>query len=130
MADNSTLVTKAKVSGVVAESQIALNKGENDDIKLDDQVTLYRSVEVTDPDSGERLGSVQFPRLKLKVNLVATLYCVAVVTDYRPDAEPFNPIRVRRLKRVTEDPDEASANVVYVKRGEEATVRREQDESE
>jgi hypothetical protein len=122
----SEFITRAKISAIASESQLALNTGSSAGVRKGDLVTLYRQVDVTDPDSGEELGTVSFPRLTLRVNHVQDKLSVAIVTDFETVREqPFDVTSVRRLKRVTLDPREENKGTVLVEIGESVVIRRE-----
>ena len=119
-------ITRAKVAAVVAQSQLALNAGSNSGVREGDTAVLYRHVEVTDPDTGETLGRVSFPRLSLRVNHVQEKMAIAKVTDHLPVAQDSRAsISVRRLKKVTDDPMDENKETVLVTIGEEILIRRE-----
>jgi hypothetical protein len=118
----------AKVAGVVAADQLSFNAGHNSGIQVGDSVMLRRAIEVTDPDTGEKLGEVFFPRLRLKVNLSSEKFSVARVED-RVTVRGFaDKSPVRRLKSVTLNPDEESSMTVLVYLGENAVFTREESE--
>lgn len=115
------LIAKGKVAGIVADSQLSVTVGSAGGVRKGDIVTLYREVEVADPDSGERLGQVSFPKLRLEVNFVSEKFCVGIVTDKVPVGAASS---LRRLKVLTEDPFDVDRATVLITRGEKAIVRR------
>lgn len=119
-------VAVVKVATVVSDTQLAFNAGELAGIQVDDAITLSRRVEVKDPDTGERLGAVDLPKLRLTVNLVAKKYCVAQVRDRREPRGSSGLLRsLEPLKIVTTNPsEEEPASAIYVRIGERAQVRR------
>ncbi|TFV72513.1 hypothetical protein E4P39_16305 [Blastococcus sp. CT_GayMR19] len=121
-------VADAKVATHVDEYQLAFNAGGKSGIQEGDVVVLSRSVEIKDPDTGEKLGVVLLPKLRLAVNLVADAYSVARVTDRTPaksvKIDPWGTNTTKGpLKKVTDD--EFDTDNVYVQVGEAAQFRRE-----
>lgn len=116
----------AKVAQVVSSTQLAFNVGTNKGVSTGDTVTLYRIVEVTDPDSGDILGSVRVPRLNLRVSLVDKKFCIADVTDQVSDNIYTSITLGRNVKKVTTSPSISSSEsnaVVMVTIGEDAVIR-------
>ncbi|MFC0681471.1 FlgT C-terminal domain-containing protein [Lysobacter korlensis] len=124
MADEYMVVATAKVAGVVDETQLSLNQGTDSGIEVGDEVTLFRTVDITDPETDEPLGQVRLARLKLKVNTVAARYSICRVTDREPMPSSASILRTPKLKQVTDKSFEEGKNVILVHRGEEAVVRR------
>lgn len=69
----------AKVARVLDEYRLAINAGSERGVKMQDDVILWRLVEVKDPDSGEILGTVYLDALKLRVEDVHPKMSVARV---------------------------------------------------
>lgn len=118
---------EGKLAALVDDSRVAVNLGSLAGVQEGDDVTLYRTVEVEDPDTGESLGSVDVEKLHLQVELVREKMCVAVVTDlYYADNEPADGvwalIRPKRRKRVAFDVSKGDRRTVKVKIGERAVV--------
>lgn len=67
----------ALIARVISGSEIAINAGANKGIEVGDSATVWRSVEIQDPQSGASLGSFQRARLQLSVYLVDELFCLA-----------------------------------------------------
>lgn len=122
-------VAKVQVATVVSESQLAFNGGRDVGIQEGDIVLLNRKVEVIDPVTKERLGTVLLPKLRLRVNLISDRYCVAVVTD-RVEARTASLMgkavaSSQPLKTITIKTQESDMRgVVLVEIGETAVVRR------
>jgi hypothetical protein len=74
----------AHVANVISGSEIAVNAGMNQGVDVGDTVTVWRTVEITDPISGDILGSVNKARIQLRVTMVADLYCLAEVEVAAP----------------------------------------------
>lgn len=124
MSDKRTLIAKGKIASITASSQVAINAGIDKGVKEGDIVVLHKSVDVKDPETGEFLGSILYPRLNLKVNLVAQKFSIAITTDRFTDVWS----KGNNIKTVTLDPKEESDGVVLVAVGEEVSIYRNQDE--
>ena len=117
---------KAKIAQIVSSRELAFNAGSKDGVHKGDTVTLYRNVEITDPDSKELLGSVLVPHLNLVVTLVDEKFCVARVTDTVSDniyALSFGQDNTKKVSTSYQGSDSDSSKVVVVKIGAEATIR-------
>jgi hypothetical protein len=66
-----------KVAGLVSPTQITINLGTKQGVNLGDIVTVYKQVDVEDPDTKQKLGSMRFTKVKLAVELIAELYSLA-----------------------------------------------------
>lgn len=76
---------EAQVARVLSASEIAINAGASKGVQEGDQVTVWRKVEIHDPESDEPLGSVLRSRLRLDVTLVEELFCLAKVRVQAPN---------------------------------------------
>ena len=116
----------AKVANVLSPTQIALNAGTDQGVRVGDNVRLYRAVRVTDPDSKEDLGGVQLTKLNLRVNHVQDRLCTAIVTDREAGTDInnvfFNITNIRPLKQITTKTGHPGPNSVFVDVGESAVV--------
>jgi hypothetical protein len=72
---------RAKVAEILTDYQLALNVGRLKGVERGATVTIYRTVEISDPDTHEPLGQVTVPKLTLRVVDVQELLCVAEVTE-------------------------------------------------
>ena len=66
-----------KVAGLVSPTQITINIGRKQGVNVGDIVTVYRKVDVEDPDTKQPLGSLRFTKVRLTVELAAELYSLA-----------------------------------------------------
>ena len=127
MSDKYKQITTAKVATFITEFEVAINKGKSSGVSAGDIATLYSSVEIKDPDSGDKLGSVRVPRGNFKVQIVAERYSTIVITD-RADTDSKNPARVRALKKIVQKEqlawDDPPLNSVVLGIGDEVLVRR------
>jgi Flagellar assembly protein T, C-terminal domain len=103
---------EAKVAGVLDSSRIALNAGSEQGVSEGDSVTLWRSVEVTDPDTNEGLGVVRLDKLRLVVGEVQPRLCVAAIrlqTNFGAMAI-FGPSKKISTGRKTQSEDSVTVN--------------------
>ena len=116
------VVARAKVATIPAPSQLAINAGSDSDVQLGDSVTLFRQVEVFDPDTNESLGTVRYPKLRLVVTLLSGRFSIATATDRHVSGDSWN--QESRLMDVTTDVLSNAEGTVIVSIGELALVRR------
>ncbi|MFJ8792711.1 FlgT C-terminal domain-containing protein [Streptomyces sp. NPDC102462] len=125
----------AKLAALVDDSRIAINAGSNKGVAEGDEVVLFRTVEVTDPDTGESLGSVDVRKLALEIELVREKMSVAIVTDiFVGDNEPTDfmstLLKPKRRKRVAFNVPRGDKRTVQVVVGERAVVHLSQEQGE
>lgn len=116
---------KALVATLIDSYQIALNVGSDSGVRKDANVVLYRVISVSDPVSGDELGKVRLPKVRLRVNHVQANLCVARVTDRQEkDANPFSLVTgpAPLIKLVEAPRSTAGAGEVAVTIGEEALL--------
>ncbi|WP_079138061.1 FlgT C-terminal domain-containing protein [Streptomyces sp. PTY087I2] len=118
---------EGKLAALVDESRVAINLGSAAGVQEGDRVSLFRTVQVDDPDSGESLGSVEVKKLALKVELVREKMCVAAVSDlFIVDNEAGDTLsallRPKRRKRVAFDVARGDQRTVKVAIGERVTI--------
>lgn len=70
---------EAKVTNVLDDTSIALNRGSKHGVERGDEVYLWNFVDVKDPDNGVLLGIVRREKLKMTVVDVYDNFCVAEV---------------------------------------------------
>lgn len=114
-------VGNAKVAAIVAPTVMAINLGTNGGVEVDDEVTLHRRVDIRDPDTGESLGVVTFPRLRFKVTSVADRLAIAQITN----RAKVNRAGLPPLLELTEDQRDESPLHALVTIGEAALVQRD-----
>jgi hypothetical protein len=73
-----------KVAEVIPPYDIALNVGGDAGVSEGDEVTVYESVVVKDPDTDVELGRVEYARGNFKVSLVAPTFSIASSDEYLP----------------------------------------------
>ena len=110
-----TIELAAKVANILDSRRVSLNVGKTDGVSQGDRVMLWRTVEVTDPDSNEVLGSVRLEKLALEIESVEPRFAVATVAR-SSDAWAFLLSSRRRIStRESEDS-------ITIYPGEEVTV--------
>ena len=71
------MTRKYKIAKIIDVYQVVVNAGSNDLIHDDDCLEVYQpGQEVTDPDTGESLGTLDFVKAKLRVVNVFPKMCV------------------------------------------------------
>jgi hypothetical protein len=121
---------RAKVAGIVTETQVAFNAGIDAGVRDGDLAQIIKVVEITDPDSGDLLGTVRIVRLNLKIHHVQQKLSVGLVTDY----ETLNNVlritagQQRKRKTVTlEKFPSMPESVVKISLGETAVISRPEE---
>ena len=110
-----TIELAAKVANILDSRRVSLNVGKTDGVSQGNRVMLWRTVEVTDPDSNEVLGSVRLEKLALEIESVEPRFAVATVAR-SSDAWAFLLSSRRRIStRESEDS-------ITIYPGEEVTV--------
>gem|GEM_PF-6857054 len=118
-------ICKAQVAEVTSDKEIAFNTGSLAGVQAGDDIMLRRIVRVSDPVTKEFLGSVAYPKLRLRVSWTQERMCLAKVTDrYTPPSSLTGSPSVSRLMNVTVDPKKEAEDCVLVRIGEEAEVTR------
>ncbi|WP_431826376.1 hypothetical protein [Microbacterium algeriense] len=125
MAEHSVVVV-AKVATVISDYEVALNVGSESGVEIGDVAVLFREVVVEDPDSGEELGVVSYPKLQLRVNLVQDRFCTARIIDSAATSFVSSLLVASgsTRKKIASSGVRATADSVYVEIGEPAEVRR------
>lgn len=115
----------AKVASLLDSSLVAFNVGEKAGVKVDDKVTLWRTADLTDPDTSQPIGKLKMELLRLVIVHVQDSLCVAEITSPAESTNPFGVVGGGWEKR-----KQASSwvnhlddrNVIEVHRGDEATI--------
>lgn len=122
-------IVHGKVAKIISPTEIAVNLGEDHGVGLGNLARVQEVVEVTDPDSGESLGSVLVTKLTLKVTLVLPKMCVGLITDnIEPSGSGLGLFPSR--KHATDRPGAADKRTVHVKIGAPVSIQiKESDEA-
>jgi hypothetical protein len=112
-------VISAKVATITSDSEIAVNVGATAGVSKGSIVRLFRSVEILDPDTNEKLGGVRYPRASFVVTLVSEKYSVATVRD-RSEGTVWSPVPA--LKKLTGEEGVDQDQWVYVRPGMDCEV--------
>lgn len=68
---------EARVAEVIDSSRIALNAGSDQGVTEGDEATLWRTITIKDPTTGDELGSARVSTLKVRVTFVKPRFCIA-----------------------------------------------------
>lgn len=115
----------AKVASLLDSSLVAFNVGSVDGVKVNDKVTLWRTADLTDPDTQQSLGKLKMELLRLVVVHVQDALCVAQITSPAEGNGPFGIVTAgwEKHKSATDRRQVLDdVNTVEVHRGDEATV--------
>ncbi len=115
----------AKIAQLVSPTQVAFNAGSVQGVHQGDTATLYRDVEINDPDSKEPLGAVRVPRLTFRINFVQEKFSVGDVISGESSNTGFSGVSGVIFPgsiRLTTSPLEARSGVTLVKLGEDVTI--------
>jgi hypothetical protein len=110
---------EAKVAEVLDAARVALNIGRYAGVEKGQNVTLWRLVEVTDPDTGDVLGAVRLDKLRMIVEDVYDRFCIASV---RRQSNLAGTVMFGATKKIRIGPGDADDQYVAVSVGDEATV--------
>src|SRR5437868_392178 len=61
------MAISARIAAVVSPYEVAFNSGADAGVKEGDQAWIFRNTEITDPESGEILGTVRRPTLQFRI---------------------------------------------------------------
>ena len=121
---------EAKVAEIISNNILAFNVGSDKGVATSDSAYVMRTVEVRDPDTGEKLGGVRVTVLQLRINHVQHKLCTAYVTSLQ-DEVVNNPLATRRTKKIVERRAEEKTGVsVYIQRGDSAEIEIKDESSE
>lgn len=71
------MTSNYKIAKIISEYKVVVNAGSNNSIKENDVLEVYQpGQEVTDPETGESLGTLDFVKAKLRVVDVFPKMCV------------------------------------------------------
>lgn len=115
---------EAKVATILDSLKVVLNVGSDNGVAETDRVTLWRVVEVHDPDTGEILGRVRVDNLTLRIMSVQPRLSIAAVPQ--PSILPNFPFSSSPARRISIGG--SGDNKVIVAEGDEATVYGRRDE--
>ena len=115
---------EAKIAALLSDTKLAVNVGSLSGVAKGDDVVIFETVSVTDPDTGEPLGEVKLVKLKLRIEDVQERLAVAVVPTENASLSriitqiaPLGPIA-----RLTENPFDTDNSRILVDRGQSVVV--------
>lgn len=125
------MTVRAKVARILSDYELVLNAGEEHGVEEGHSAQLYESVEVSDPDTGEPLGSVRKKILGLEITQVQERLSVARSSDI---VRVSNPLEIfggssqsqRRVRRkITDTPGLNDSTTVLVSVGDEVIIENQ-----
>jgi hypothetical protein len=115
-----------KVASLLEATLIAFNKGSDAGIKEKDLIVLWRTADLSDPDTGQSLGKLRMESLRLSVVHVQEHLCVGQITSPAETAGLSTGLVLgawEQKKRATRNSGDADGkNLILVRVGDEATV--------
>jgi hypothetical protein len=116
----------AKVASLLDSTLVAFNKGSRAGVKENDLIVLWRTADLTDPDTDDPLGKLKMEALRLSVVHVQDTLCVGQITS-KAEVEGLTTGIVlggwEQKKRATNNLRDADGrNLILVSRGDEATI--------
>jgi hypothetical protein len=116
----------AKVASLLDATLIAFNRGARVGVKEKDLVVIWRTADLSDPDTGESLGKLKMEALRLSVVHVQDNLCVGQVTSPVETEGITTGIVLggwEKKKRATYNDAAADGrNLILVRVGDEATI--------
>ena len=116
-----TIEVDAQVANILDGYQVTLTAGSARGVVEGNLVTIWRTVEVIDPGSGERLGQVRVDNLKLRVREVYEKFSLAAVPRETANFFPSLGLTLPRKKIAIGGPD-GEGDDVRVQEGDAATI--------
>jgi hypothetical protein len=107
----------AQVAAVVDASRIALNVGSDEGVAHGDDVTVWKTITVKDPNTKEVLGSTKVANAALRVETVEPKFCVATTFS----KSTMSSALFGRAPKIS-GASSHSDDVVNIKVGDEVTV--------
>ena len=115
---------EAKIAALLSDTKLAVNVGSLSGVAKGDDVVIFETVSVTDPDTDEPLGEVKLVQLRLRIEDVQERLAVAVVPTENASLSrlitqigPPGPIA-----RLTENPFDTDNSRILVDRGQSVVV--------
>jgi hypothetical protein len=125
-------IAQGKIAKVLNDAQIAITCGTDMQVEIGDQVRVMDNVEITDPDTGEYLGSILVQVIILRVNFVMAKAATAMVVQRASGSYSslMSPIFSQNpLLKLTSDVIEVDSRHVLVTVGQTVIVERREDSS-
>jgi hypothetical protein len=117
------MTVEAKVANVISDEEVAFSAGRNQGVAREDVATIYRRIQVPDPDGGGILGYVSRPLLSLLIIEVQDNLSVGRVIQPPTIASVFNMIAPSPRTRVTESTGkESDAHLIVVRKGQRVAI--------
>jgi len=132
------MVVEAKVAAIISNREAAFNVGSDSGVEVGHNATIYRVIDVEDPDTGAPLGSVRRPRVRFTITHVQDSLSVGrvlgVVTRPEPQGSLFFGVRPststeKESLRLTDDPKGTDYRTVHVRIGESVEIESPTEEA-
>jgi hypothetical protein len=125
---------EARVATILTESEVAINAGSDSGVATGDRVTVYKKVDISDPETDELLGTVHVPIIRLAIISVQPRLSIAEVIELQDiEGQQLNFLTraQAREKRVVQRSVEAKAGIsVYVPVGAPVIISKKPKEKE
>lgn len=114
----------AKIATLLSDIRLAVNVGSLAGVAKGDQVVLFQTITVKDPDSGEPLGEVKLTTLRMSIEDVQERLAVAVVPNESISISRMMTqiVTPKRIASLTDDPFNADSSKVLAARGQSVVV--------
>lgn len=111
----------AKVAKIINPNLLAINAGANSGVLVGDDVAIYATEAIFDPDTQELLNTIILTRLRLRISNVFERVSLASVTDRIGRGGTTLSIGLKPLRKMTHDPT-SSDDWIQVTLGESIRI--------
>jgi hypothetical protein len=121
------MAVDAKVAKVISSHEVAFNAGSDQGVEIDDIAAIVTVIDITDPDTGEKLGAVRRPLIRFTISTVGDKFSVGRSMDLATATDAFSGLFTTTsptLKTVTGIRSEAGRSTIYVEPGMEARITK------
>ncbi len=122
-----------KVAAVLGPQAAALNIGGDAGVETEDIATVYDVVQIKDPDTGDMLGEVRVPKVRLRIYIVQPRLSIGRTYEIVAQEEPSMWLlqgSSQPLQRITENQDATDWRSIYVKVGDPVIISKPQTKAE
>jgi hypothetical protein len=123
----------ARIAQVISPYEVAFNAGDEAGVHVNDNAWIFRDTEITDPDSGEPLGTVRRPSLRFRIIEVQPKLSVGttVGTVRKPQPSPLLALQEAAERiRITTDRKDADYKTRVVELGAHVEIFPPEDNDE
>jgi hypothetical protein len=120
---------QGKVATVIPPYEVAFNVGSKAGVKHGDTAVVLKNIAITDPETGDLLGTVDRPAVRLRIIEVTDQLCVGetFISVSRPDDTAALGRSSRRRQRVTSYQSDENWLTVYVSLGQEVQIEHDDE---